>query len=113
MSGRRYDRRVQVQLRTKVTDATGQEKETWANTFKRWMRKRDVRASERYTAEQLVAEIDTVFTGRFLPCQAIQPDTHRFVYRGRVYEIHGRTELGRQDDFEFACAARGEASYGD
>jgi SPP1 family predicted phage head-tail adaptor len=113
MSGRRYDRRVTVQLRTKVTQPSGQEKETWAEAFNRWMRKRDARASERYTADQLVAEIDTVFTGRYLQCLAIRPDTHRFVYLGRVYEILGRTELGRQDDLEFACAARGEASYGD
>lgn len=112
MSNRRYDRRVTVQVRTRTQDATGQEVETWPASFRRWMRKRDVRATERYTAEQLVAEVDTVFTGRYLPCDEIRPDTHRLLYRGRIYEILGRTELGRQDDLEFACAARGEASYG-
>jgi head-tail adaptor len=104
---------VGVEVRTRTQDATGQEFESWAHAFYRWMAKRDTRAGERYTSDQLVSEVDTVFAGRFDDCEAVHPDTHRLVYRGRVYEILGRTELGRRDAMEFACKARGEESYGD
>lgn len=109
MKAGRLDRRVEVQVfSTTRDDTTGEEIETWTKVFDRWMTKRDVRATERFGADQVVAEIDTVFTGRYRACKTIRPDTHRFFFRGRVYNVLGATELGRLDAVEFACASRGE-----
>lgn len=108
------DRRVTVQEKVVTQSPAGGEIEVWSDLYALWMGKRDVRAAERFAAQQVVAEIDTVFTARFAPALLdIRPDTHRLVYRGRVYNIHGLTELGRRDGVEIACSARGEASFGE
>jgi len=111
------DRRVVIEKKAPAQDGTGEEVDTWAPVIATgdhavWMGKRDVRAGERFAAQQTVAEIDTVFTARWAPgFDEIQPDTHRLVYRGRVYNVQGVTELGRRDGIEIACAARGEAAF--
>lgn len=109
------DRRVAVQKKTKSRDpATGEELATWATTMTLWMGKRDARAAERFASEQNLAEIHTVFEARWSPALVrLRADTHRLVYRGRVYEIHGVTELGRGEACEIATVARGEARFGD
>lgn len=113
------DRRVRIEKRTRTQAPGGQEVETWAavptgaadNCV--WMGKRDMRANERWAADQNVAQIETVFTAHWAPAfETIQPDTHRLVYRSRVYEIHGIREVGRREGVEIAAAARGEARYG-
>ncbi|WP_395674705.1 phage head closure protein [Inquilinus sp.] len=111
------DCRVVIERKTSPQDGTGEEVDAWAPAIATgdhavWMGKRDVRAAERFAAQQTVAEIDTVFTARWAPgFEEIQPDTHRLVYRGRIYNIHGVTEIGRRNKIEIACAARGEAAF--
>lgn len=109
------DRRVTVQIRTRMQSATsGEEAEGWADLFTVWMSKRDLRTSERFAAEQIVAEVDSSFRARWSAALLdIRPDTHRLVHRGRLFEIHGVADLGRLEGVEFACAARGEAHYGE
>jgi SPP1 family predicted phage head-tail adaptor len=106
----RLDRRVVLQSKTTTRDAsTGEEIEGWAEAGALWMGKRDVRASERFGPDQVVAEIDTVFRARWSPAlTVIRPETHRLLYDDRIYNIHGITELGRRETVEIACAARGE-----
>lgn len=114
MTAGRLDRRVVVQERTTSRDAaTGEQLETWAEAGTLWMGKRDTRAGERFSPDQVVAEIDTVFRARWSPALAtVRPETHRLLYRDRVYNIHGVTELGRRETVEIACAARGEDGFG-
>lgn len=110
MRAGRLDRRVVIEVRSVARDATGQEVETWSPAKTVWMGKRDVRANERWGAQQVVAEIDAVFTARWRPGDVrLSTDNHRLVYAGRVYNILGITELGRRGGIEIACAGRGEA----
>jgi head-tail adaptor len=112
MRAGRLDRRVTVEARATTQSDTGEVVEGWSTIQTLFMGKRDVRAMERFTGTERVAEIDTVFTARWLPLMTyLQPDTHRLVYRSRVYEILGVTELGRTEGVEIACKARAEAAY--
>jgi SPP1 family predicted phage head-tail adaptor len=107
------DRRILLQTRTLTTAASGEEVESWNDVQPLWARKRDMRAGERWTANQLVAEIETVWGINYFPgWDIIRPDTHRLIYRNRVYEIHGLREIGRHDGIEIASSARGEAVFG-
>ena len=109
------DREVMVQVKTPSRGAAGGEEFTWSNVQLIWMSKRDVRANERIAANQKMAEVDAVFRARWSPLMDeldFRPDTHRLVYDGRAYEVHGTTELGRRDSVEIMCAARAEASFG-
>lgn len=113
MRAGKLDRRVTVEVRGLTQSQAGEQLEGWipVNTF--WMGKRDVRSSEKFTGHERVAEIDTVFKARWLPLmQSLKPDTHRLVYRGRIHEIMGVTELGRTEGVEIACVARAEGAYG-
>lgn len=110
-----YDREVMVQLKTATRGAAGGEEFDWANVRNIWMQKRDVRANERIAANQKMAEVDTVFRARWSPLMddmEFRPDTHRLVYDGRAYEVHGTIEVGRRDSVDIMCAARAEAVFG-
>lgn len=109
------DKRVTVQIRTRVQSPTsGEETEVWADLFTVWMSRRDIRAGERWAGTQEVAETDASFRARWSAALLeVRPDTHRLVHRGRVFDIHGVADLGRLDGVEFACKARGEAAYGE
>lgn len=106
----RLDRLVTIEVRALTKGATGEQVESWSCLTTRWMSKRDVRAAERFAGQELRAEIDTVFRCRFPdPCDlVIAPDTHRLKYGGRVYQIHGCSEIGRREALELSCSARAE-----
>lgn len=108
MRAGRLDRRVTLQRRTVTRGSTGQEVETWADERRIWMSKRDVKASERFTGDQLVAEVDTVFTARALAAREVSPETHRLVYDGRIFELKGLREIGRRGWLELFALRRGE-----
>lgn len=106
------DRRIRLQERQLTQGPSGEEVESWISLGLLWAGKRDMRADERWAANQLVAEISTVWTVNWFPAwETIGPDTHRLVYRDRIYEIHGLREIGRHEGIEIATAARAEASY--
>lgn len=114
MQAGQLDKRVMVQIRSLAKGASGEEVELWTNERKIWMGKRDIRATERFTGAETVAEVETVFKARWASARELRQDTHRLVYPypvGTIYAILGRTELGRRDALEFPCAARGEAKY--
>lgn len=112
----RLDKRVEVWRKTLNQDPeTGEEIEVWILERNLMMGKRDVSASERFSANQEIAEISTVFTARWHPgAIEIRPDTHRLRHRGRDYDIQGPVrEIGREDGIEFAAKARAEAQFGE
>jgi head-tail adaptor len=113
MRAGKLDRRVAVEIRDIAQSDSGEAVEGWTPVGTFWMGKRDARALERFSGAERVAEIDTVFKARWLPLmRQLRPDTHRLVYRGRVHEIMGVTELGRAEGVEIACMARAEAAFG-
>lgn len=106
------DRQVLLQERQLTQSPSGQEVESWTSLQRLWAAKRDMRADERWAANQVVAQISTVWTLNWWPAwETIRPDTHRLVYRDQVYEIHGLREIGRHEAIEMATAARAEAAY--
>ena len=108
------DRRVTVQSRTLSRDGVGGWVESWADLTTIWMGKKDVSsaaAGERFVSDQIITEVSTQFSAHYFTAQDYWPDTHRFKYRNRVYEILRRTEIGRQDGLIFDCKARGEDSF--
>lgn len=107
------DRRIELQQRTLTQSASGEAVESWTSLGRLWASKRDMRAGERWEAQQVVADIETVWVINWFPgWDTIRPDTHRLLYYDRVYEIHGLREIGRHEGIEIATSARGEAVSG-
>jgi SPP1 family predicted phage head-tail adaptor len=104
------DRRIQVQLATPVKDSAGDPVDTWADAFKLWAKKVDGRPTEDpavATAQQVLRAVDTVFTVRFNEkSSGIGPESHRVVYRNRIYEIVGLGEGDREDAIRLLCSSR-------
>lgn len=119
MRSGQLDRRVTLQVRARVQDATGDMVEGWADLYPEQpqgipAQKIEGKAMERYVGAQLVASADTVFRLRYWCALVdIYPDTHRVLFRTqsgavRTYQVHGAVELGRREGVALACSARAE-----
>ena len=97
------DRRITIQRASRTRNAVGELIDTWSTFAEAWAYKRDVRAGQRVAADQVVADIDTVFTIRYRA--GVTPDM-RVAYGGLVYDIKGVAELGRREWQELSCTAR-------
>lgn len=102
------DRRVTVQIAQISRDRTNDTIKTWSldagKCFKRWSRKADSRGGITQGDQQNIREADTVFTLRKdSQSESIAPETHRFFYKARVYEIvgiqEGKDERGETLEF--------------
>ena len=104
------DRRINLEAKTVARDGLGQPKETWSVVRRLWaQRVEGSKVAERYGANQTYAMVTTVFrVGYFPALTTVTVDTHRIVYNGKVYNIHGVVELGRKEGVELLCSARGE-----
>lgn len=123
---RRYDRIVTIQRATLTESTSGQEISTWADiAFRTFAGQAATPGSERYSNAQEVAEQEVTFTIRFhaIP-SASRPLTtkDRLIYPshdvaantqapavGRVYDILGVEEVGREHDLRIRCARRTDA----
>ena len=104
------DRRIQIQTGVETKDAAGDVIDsTWDDAFKLWAR-RVVRSQgiERPTVAGVLREFDVRFDVRDSPkSRAIAPETHRVLYKGRIYEIVGTVQLEEREDLiGLLCAAR-------
>jgi len=102
----KMDRLITIQSKTTEKDEYGEEIETWDTHAKVWAMRRDLRGNEFYAAQQLNAEINTVFKTRYV--SGIAPDSHRIVYDGLTYNILAVVELGRREALELMVKARVE-----
>jgi len=87
-----YDRRIMIQIATPVTDAAGDVVNTsWADAFKLWAERMPKSPGiERPTPAGVLREFDMVLDVRFgTKSRSIAPETHRVLYKGRIYEIVG------------------------
>lgn len=107
------DRRIVIEQRDTEQDDTGEEIETWYKVREIFAGRKDVRAAERFAAQQSIAEIDTVFTVRWFPGLEYRPDTYRVREGGRLYRVSGITEIGRRKGYEIAASARTEEAMVD
>jgi SPP1 family predicted phage head-tail adaptor len=103
----KLDRRIQVQISTPSQDGAGDEVQNWTDLTKRWANRIDSRGREFFGAQQMVRDADTVFELRAdSATRAYAPETHRFIDRGRIFEIVGICEgKERGDTLLFGCAS--------
>lgn len=93
-----FDRRISIEAATFAPDSAGDQVPTWAEAFKRWAKVRDFPARQSVGAGQIVRDYDAEWIVR-LDTQTIMigPETHRLVWRDRVYEIVGVMEATEQN----------------
>lgn len=101
----KLNRQITLERRSMAQDATGSPIETWNTLATVWAEKVDMRGSERYTAAQTVAQLDTKFRIRYR--HGLTP-IDRITYDGRVYDVGGILEIGRAEGLEFHAKARAE-----
>lgn len=93
------DRRIEVQECTQTKDAAGDPIPSWATIGKRWARKIEVIQSETVGDGMALRTGDTVFILRWDTASlAYFPETHRFIYQDRIYEIVGKAEAPERHD---------------
>lgn len=105
MRAGRLDRRITIQVRSQIRDSFGQSSETWADLHEVSASYKPVRAGERFAAQQTLGEEAAVFTIRYRADLSLSPAEHRIVYRERVWNILGFSELGRREGWEIQAAA--------
>ena len=106
MTPGKMDRIISVYEATNTTDAYGSNVVTWVLLCKVWADRRELKGSEKWTAQQIVANISCKYLIRYR--DDITP-MHRIVDEsGREYDIHSVVELGRREGLELTVSARGE-----
>ncbi|ARQ01888.1 head-tail adaptor protein [Pseudorhodoplanes sinuspersici] len=120
---RRYDRIVTVQRATITQSPSGEEIQAWADiAFQIPAGQAPTPGAERFTNAQEVAEQEVTFTVRFLsipdeyrpltpkdrviyPAEDVGANTQNPA-AGRVYDVLGSEEVGRQVDLRIRCSRR-------
>lgn len=106
----RLDRRIQIQFKTEERDAAGDQiAETWGDVFKLWARRRPQGVGiEAVTEGGVLRSFDLIWQVRDGPkARSIAPETHRVLYKGRIYEIVGiREGIERADLIDLLVAGR-------
>lgn len=104
------DRRILIQTGVETKDAAGDVIDaTWDDAFKLWARRVPrSQGIEKPTVAGVLREFDIRFDVRDSPkSRAIAPETHRVLYKGRIYEIVGTVALEERDDLiGLLCATR-------
>ena len=105
------DRRILVLKARETRDAAGDTIQHWDPPelkFNRWAMKSDAYGREIKSAQQLVRDVDTVWSLRWdSQSRSIAPENFRFMWRGTVYEIVSVSEgAGRMISIDFLCASR-------
>lgn len=109
MDAGKLDRRITIERFTTTRDAFNNPIETWAPLVTRTpAAKLDIRDSERWTAQEVGAEITTRFQIRYSSVVADVNPKDRVLYDGKTYGIVGVKEIGRRDGLEITAAARAD-----
>ena len=98
----RLDRLVTIERKTTTRSSTGAVVETWAPWKAVWMGKRDIRATERFRADQDLAVETTVWDSHYI--DGMRSDD-RLSVEGKVYDILGIREVGRRMGIEITAQA--------
>jgi SPP1 family predicted phage head-tail adaptor len=91
------DRKIVIEAATATRDAYGAETLTWATFVEVWAKKRDLRGDEYFTAQQMTAKVDAIFTIYWLDGLL---ETMRILYDGKYWDIRSINELGRREGQE-------------
>jgi SPP1 family predicted phage head-tail adaptor len=99
----RLDRLVVIERAVTVQDEFGEPVATWSAWKTVFMGKRDIRAEERFRANQELATETTVWTSHYI--DGLTP-TDRLNVDGLLYDIVGIAELGRRAGMQITATAR-------
>jgi len=99
----RFNRRVTILEKTETQDEIGQPIEAWPPRATIWAEKKDIRARERFRADQEIASETTVFETRWLSW--VTPSNHRLEHDGKTYDIEAVIELGFRERMELIATA--------
>lgn len=90
------DKRVSIQMKTETKDGYGAPIETWATVATVWARWIPLKASERFSASQTIAEVDGEWRIRYR--RNINAGNTRIVDgMGTIYDIQPSIEMGRRE----------------
>jgi SPP1 family predicted phage head-tail adaptor len=107
MRSGRLQYRITLQRLTAAEDSFGAHIETWSDIATVWAEKIEVRGTESFVAQQLVAGIDTKFRIRYR--KNLTP-LNRLICDGRYYLINALLEIGYREGWEIYATARTEES---
>lgn len=84
-----FDRRIQIQECRDDKDAANDVIQIWADEFKLWTQRRPGKPGEEIqTAGGTIRQFELIFRVRDSALsRRVAPETHRVVYRGKIYEI--------------------------
>ena len=106
----RLDRRIQIQVKTEELDAAGDVvAESWDDSFKLWARRVPLGVGVEVTTQHgVLRQFDLVLEVRDgAKARTIAPETHRLMYKGRVYEVVGiREGIERADLIQILVSGR-------
>lgn len=97
------DRQITIEAPTETPNAIGEPIQTWSVFVTVWAKVAPVRGRERFTADQVAAEADTIFRIRWLVGVT---EKMRVSYDGRLYDITYIAELGRREGMELQTVMR-------
>lgn len=73
-----------------------------------WASKEDIRDSERYSAQEVGAEVTTRFRIRWSEAVKDFDPRGRILFDGRIYDVSATKEIGRREGLEITANARAE-----
>ncbi len=103
MRAGRMDRYITIEEPTTILDTFGGDHTTWSEFAKCWAQRADVKARERFNADQIMAEEVATFRIRWR--EGIKP-TFRILSENKIYLIVGLAELGRRAGLEITAIAQ-------
>ncbi len=99
------DRRVTIERFTAMLDAFGGEVKVWAPVATVWANVKPISDGERWRAGEVGATASVRITIRWGFSVGVED---RMIHDGRIYEIVGVKEIGRQVGQEITAGARAE-----
>jgi len=103
MQAGRLDRRITIQAPTVTKSASGAPVEGWADVATVWAAVNPKSGREYWSAQQRVAELDSVFRIRYRTGVTRQM---RIAYGGEYYDIADVAEVGRREGLDILARVR-------
>ena len=108
MNAGELDRLVKLQKYTASQDTYGEETKTWSDIATVWAKKKDLKGTERWLANQNIAKVTCIYVTRYRSdvtplCRLIDAD-------GRTYNITAAVEVGRKEGLWLYVEARADTT---
>ncbi len=108
MDAGRLDVRIVIQRATTTPDGFNEGAETWSTLATVWAKAQPVSDGERWQAGQTLANETTRFTIRWASWVSSVNPRDRISYDGRIWDIQGVKNIGRDAYREITATARAE-----